>query len=99
MRSPDLPMAHPPLEIELVVVPTFNERENVGPLLERLNTALTGIRWEAILVDDDFPDGTADLLAKPRREGEMCASLGGLADEDCRVPASMACSHHQRWNK
>ena len=63
MRSPDLPVAHPPLEIELVVVvPTFNERENVGPLLERLNTALTDIRWEAIFVDDDSPDGTADLL-------------------------------------
>jgi len=31
-------------------------------MLERLNTALTDIRWEASFVDDDSPDGTARLL-------------------------------------
>ena len=30
MRYPDLPVAHPPLKIELVVVPTFNERKECG---------------------------------------------------------------------
>jgi len=49
--------------IELaVVVPTFNERENIRPLLARLGIALDGIRWEAVFVDDDSSDGTADLL-------------------------------------
>jgi dolichol-phosphate mannosyltransferase len=32
-----------------VVIPTFNERENIRPLLARLEAALKGIRWEAIL--------------------------------------------------
>jgi dolichol-phosphate mannosyltransferase len=41
-----------------VVVPTFNEVENLGLLLERLETVLAGVRWEAIVVDDDSPDGT-----------------------------------------
>jgi len=45
-----------------VVVPTFNERENIGPLLERLTTVLNGVAWEAIFVDDDSPDGTADAV-------------------------------------
>jgi dolichol-phosphate mannosyltransferase len=45
-----------------VVVPTFNERDNVGLLLERLEVTLRGLNWEAIFVDDDSPDGTADLL-------------------------------------
>jgi dolichol-phosphate mannosyltransferase len=45
-----------------VVVPTFNERENVGLLYERLSTVLAGIAWEAIFVDDDSPDGTADAV-------------------------------------
>jgi len=49
--------------IELaVVIPTLNERENVAALVDRLNTVLAGIRWEAVFVDDDSPDGTADLV-------------------------------------
>jgi dolichol-phosphate mannosyltransferase len=52
-----------------VVVPTFNERENVGLLYERLSTVLAGITWEAIFVDDDSPDGTADAVrALARRD-------------------------------
>ena len=46
--------------IELsVVVPTYNERPNVRPLVIRLEIALRGVAWEAIFVDDDSPDGTA----------------------------------------
>ena len=42
-----------------VVVPCYNERPNVAPMIARLDTALAGIAWEAIYVDDDSPDGTA----------------------------------------
>jgi dolichol-phosphate mannosyltransferase len=45
-----------------VVVPTFNERDNVEPLLVRLEAALCGIDWEVIYVDDDSPDGTAETV-------------------------------------
>jgi len=46
--------------IELtVVVPTFNERENVPLVVRRLEAALAGTVWEAVFVDDDSPDGTA----------------------------------------
>src|SRR6476661_6740318 len=44
-----------------VVVPTFNERDNVAPFLEALAAALGQIRYEVIFVDDDSPDGTADV--------------------------------------
>ena len=47
-----------------VVIPTFNERGNVGELVQRLDTALNGVAWEAIFVDDNSPDGTADALKK-----------------------------------
>ena len=50
-----------PVELT-VVIPTLNERENVAVLVERLGLALSGIRWEAVFVDDDSPDGTADLV-------------------------------------
>ncbi len=42
-----------------VVVPTFNESENVDILIQRLDRALQGIDWEVVFVDDDSPDGTA----------------------------------------
>ena len=45
-----------------VVVPTFNERDNIDPLLWRLERALEGISWEVIFVDDDSSDGTADFV-------------------------------------
>src|SRR5262245_24820483 len=49
--------------IELaVVIPTFNERGNLSPLLDRLAAGLEGLSWEAIFVDDDSVDGTADSL-------------------------------------
>ncbi len=43
-----------------VVVPCYNEAANVGPMVERLDAALAGIAWEAVFVDDDSPDGTAE---------------------------------------
>ena len=45
-----------------LVVPTFNERDNVRELLRRVTTALDGVRWEIVFVDDDSPDGTAALV-------------------------------------
>jgi len=44
-----------------VVVPTYNEAENVPLLVEKLNVALAGIDWEVIFVDDDSRDGTATV--------------------------------------
>ncbi len=47
-------------EAELsVIIPTYNEHDNVRPIIAKLEAALTGIAWEAIFVDDDSPDGTA----------------------------------------
>jgi dolichol-phosphate mannosyltransferase len=48
-----------PLELG-VVIPTFKEAPNVRPLLAKLEAALGGVVWQAIFVDDDSPDGTAD---------------------------------------
>src|SRR5215831_2396120 len=41
-----------------VVVPSYNERPNVAPLIARLDAALCGIAWEVVYVDDNSPDGT-----------------------------------------
>jgi len=42
-----------------VVVPCFNERANVAPMVAALDAALAGLAWEVVFVDDDSPDGTA----------------------------------------
>src|SRR5215472_11126266 len=42
-----------------VVVPCYNERPNVAPLIAKLDAALYGISWEVVYVDDDSPDGTS----------------------------------------
>src|SRR3954454_19100959 len=55
-----------------IVVPTFNERDNVTTLLQRLETALAGVAWEVIFVDDNSLDGTWNVVR-------------GLARQDSRV--------------
>jgi dolichol-phosphate mannosyltransferase len=45
-----------------VIIPTFNERDNVPVILEQLESALQGIVWEAIFVDDDSFDGIAEVV-------------------------------------
>jgi dolichol-phosphate mannosyltransferase len=52
---------HPLLELS-VVIPTYKERQNVAPLVASLETALQGLNWEVIFVDDHSPDRTADAI-------------------------------------
>jgi dolichol-phosphate mannosyltransferase len=57
----------------LVVVPTFEEAENIEELLRRLRAANAGI--DVLVVDDSSPDGTADIA---RSVGE---EVGGVEVE------------------
>ncbi|MFC0437997.1 polyprenol monophosphomannose synthase [Kutzneria buriramensis] len=43
----------------LVVIPTYNERDNIGPIVARLHEALP--EAHALVVDDGSPDGTGQL--------------------------------------
>lgn len=68
LRQPD-----PADKLELaVVLPTLNERDNLTSLIERLHDVLGPDGWEAIIVDDNSEDGTADLAR-------------GLAQLDARI--------------
>jgi dolichol-phosphate mannosyltransferase len=55
-----------------VVVPTFNERDNVTVLYRRLDATLKDVAWEVVFVDDNSPDGTWEVVR-------------GLASKDSRV--------------
>ena len=45
-----------------IIVPTFNERENIGLLYEKLAGVFGAIPFEMIVVDDNSPDGTATAV-------------------------------------
>jgi len=47
-----------------LIIPTFRERENITPLVQRIGRALEGIDYEILIVDDDSRDGTEDLTAQ-----------------------------------
>jgi dolichol-phosphate mannosyltransferase len=55
----DIPVLARGAPVLTVVVPCYNERPNVAPLIARLDAALYGIPWEVVCVDDNSPDGTA----------------------------------------
>jgi len=47
-----------------VIVPTLNEKDNIIPTVERLESVLSGMNWEVIFVDDDSTDGTWQQILK-----------------------------------
>ncbi|MGE0877649.1 MAG: polyprenol monophosphomannose synthase [Acidimicrobiia bacterium] len=55
----------------LVVLPTYNEVENLEEVVQRVRNAVPDI--DVLVVDDGSPDGTADLADR------LCASLGGIS--------------------
>lgn len=51
-----------------VIVPSYNERDNIALLYSRVTAALENIPFEFIVVDDDSPDGTADVVKAMARQ-------------------------------
>ena len=47
----------------LVIIPTYNEAENVGPITSEI-LRLTGEDTHVLIVDDNSPDGTAGIVKK-----------------------------------
>jgi dolichol-phosphate mannosyltransferase len=67
-----------PIELA-VIVPTFNEAENVRELHTRLRDVLEGVSWEMIVVDDDSTDGTqqeAQNLAEQSHDVRLIRRIG-----------------------
>jgi dolichol-phosphate mannosyltransferase len=63
----------------LVVIPTYNEVENIAWIIDRTLTAAPDV--EILVVDDNSPDGTADVveaLAEPRVRVLRRAAKAGL---------------------
>ena len=57
--QPDLPAGRPPLGTVLVVIPTYNEAENVEDIVARVRAAVPDA--QVLVTDDNSPDGTGKL--------------------------------------
>ncbi len=87
-----------------VIIPAFNERDNIPLIVERLEILLPGDNWEIVFVDDDSKDGSLDVLMRlartnPRirfirrigRRGLSSACLEGMASSTADLFAVMDC--------
>jgi len=61
-----------------IVIPTFNERANIGNLLERLLSLYPEIH--VLVVDDHSPDGTSDAVRQLQRSHRTVMLLERLRD-------------------
>jgi dolichol-phosphate mannosyltransferase len=68
-----------------VILPTYNERENIIRLIDGLETVLKPWSLQIVVVDDDSPDGTSRVVSE-RAEKDGCILL--LTRKDKRGLAS-----------
>ena len=94
-----------PLELA-VVLPTLNERGNIAPMVERLEKALGPAGWEAVFVDDNSHDGTAEearrigqtdsrirVIQRIGRRGLASAAIEGMCATAAPFVAVMDADH------
>lgn len=76
-----------------VVIPVFNESENLPELVDRVETSLNDASFELVIIDDNSPDGTAivaeelnveygniKILKRPGKLGLSSAVIDGFAE-------------------
>lgn len=77
-----------------IVIPTLNERDNLEPLIAKLDAALGDVAHELIIVDDESTDGTADLAKQiaARRPDVRCIRRVGRRGLASAVVEGMSAS-------
>ena len=89
MNDPQHPQDRSPLGRVVVLIPTFNERENLARIVARVRSAVPAA--DILVLDDNSPDGTGDVanelaesdgqvhvLHRPGKEGLGAAYLAGF---------------------
>lgn len=65
-----------------IVVPTYNERENLPILIEKLQNILSNIDFEMIVIDDNSPDKTWKLAEEMAKEHSFLKVIRRLNEKD-----------------
>lgn len=94
-----------PLELA-IVLPTLNECGNIRPMVNRLEAALGPTGWEAVFVDDNSNDGTAEearrigrgdsrirVIQRIGRRGLASAAIEGMCATAAPFVAVMDADH------
>ncbi len=102
---PDTPNLGSTLQLA-VVLPTLNERGNIAPMVQRLEAALGPSGWEALFVDDNSHDGTAEearrigqsdprirVIQRIGRRGLASAAIEGMCATAAPFVAVMDADH------
>ncbi len=73
-----------------IIIPTFNERDNIIPLVQCIAKAISGYKYQIVFVDDNSQDGTAaaakslasdypiKVLVRQNKRGLATAILDGI---------------------
>ncbi|MEM0322232.1 MAG: polyprenol monophosphomannose synthase [Thermoprotei archaeon] len=73
-----------------IVIPTYNEKENIAPIIHSLHASMKDLNYKIIFIDDSSPDGTAqeilmlakrypvELILRPRKMGLGSAVVKGV---------------------
>jgi dolichol-phosphate mannosyltransferase len=85
-----------------IIIPTWNERENIGPLIDGIRKAMAPAEFEVVVVDDASTDGTGAAVNdearrhsniravhRPAKMGLSSAVLDGAARSTGRVVVMM----------
>ena len=84
-----------------IVVPTYNEKDNIAPLLKRIHDALGKIEHEVIFVDDskdDTPEVIAEIQKKdPTADGKHASSSGTKKIKSRSTNRSSGSRRRKRW--
>ena len=94
-----------PLELA-IVLPTLNEKANIAPMVQRLENSLGPSGWEAVFVDDNSSDGTAEearrigqtdprirVIQRIGRRGLASAAIEGMCATAAPFVAVMDADH------
>jgi dolichol-phosphate mannosyltransferase len=87
-----------------IIIPAYNERDNIPLVVDLLEKLLPSDNWEIVFVDDDSKDGSREVLMRLSREnprvrlirrigrrGLASACLEGMASSSADVFAVMDC--------
>ena len=87
-----------------IIIPTFNEVNNIPKIVEKLESALSNVKYQIIFVDDESNDGTINkirsleaqksnisLLLRIGRRGLSGACIEGMLISNTSLIAVMDC--------